>query len=148
MPINKLALVRYKTIDNCLQNRFRKWTLDDLMDSCSDALYEYEGITNCVSRRTIQLDLQNMRSEKLGYNAPIIVTDKKYYCYEEEGYITNSPLTSQDLGTLTEVLDVLKQFRGFGFLKELNGMVTRLEDKLYTQQHKESRILILKKMTF
>lgn len=137
MPINKLALVRYKTIDNCLQNRFRKWTLDDLMDACSDALYEYEGITNGVSRRTIQLDLQNMRSEKLGYNAPIIVTDKKYYCYEEEGYsITNSPLTSQDLGTLTEVLDVLKQFRGFGFFKELNGMVTRLEDKLYTQQHK------------
>ena len=30
MPINKLALLRYRTIDNCLQNRFRKWTLDDI----------------------------------------------------------------------------------------------------------------------
>ena len=45
MPINKLALVRYKTIDNCLQNRFRKWTLEDLVEACSDALYEYEGMT-------------------------------------------------------------------------------------------------------
>lgn len=137
MPINKLALVRYKTIDNCLQNRFRKWTLEDLMEACSEALYEYEGITKGISKRAIQLDIQNMRSEKLGYNAPIIVTDKKYYSYEEKGYsITNSPLTQQDLGTLTEVLGVLNQFKGFGYFEELNGMVTRLEDKLYKQQHK------------
>lgn len=137
MPINKLALVRYKTIDNCLQNRFRKWTLEDLVEACSDALYEYEGITKGISKRAIQLDLQNMRSEKLGYNAPIIVTDKKYYSYEEKNYsITNSPITQQDLGTLNEVLHVLKQFNGFGYFQELNSMVTRLEDKLYKQQHK------------
>lgn len=137
MPINKLALIRYKTIDNCLQNRFRKWTLEDLMEACSDALYEYEGITNGVSKRTIQLDIQNMRSEKLGYNAPIMVLDKKYYTYEEKGFsITNSPLAQQDLGTLNEVMEVLKQFKGFGYFQELNGMVTRLEDKLYKQQHK------------
>jgi predicted DNA-binding transcriptional regulator YafY len=137
MPINKLALIRYKTIDNCLQNRFRKWTLEDLMEACSEALYEYEGITKGISKRTIQLDIQNMRSEKLGYNAPIIVNDKKYYSYEEKNYsITNTPITSQDLGTLNEVLHVLKQFNGFGYFQELSGMVTRLEDKLYKQQHK------------
>jgi len=78
-----------------------------------------------------------MRSEKLGYNAPIIVTDKKFYSYEDKNYsITNSPITQQDLGTLNEVLHVLKQFNGFGYFQELNGMVTRLEDKLYKQQHK------------
>ncbi|MFM9910747.1 MAG: helix-turn-helix transcriptional regulator [Chitinophagaceae bacterium] len=137
MSINKLALVRYKTIDNCLQNRFRKWTLEDLVEACSDAIYEYEGITKGVSVRTVQLDLQNMRSEKLGYNAPIIVTDKKYYSYEERNYsITNIPLTSQDLGTLNEVVEVLKQFKGFSYFEELTSMVTRLEDKLYKQQNK------------
>lgn len=137
MPINKLALVRYKTIDNCLQNRFRKWTLEDLIEAVSNALYEYEGITKGISKRTIQLDLQNMRSEKLGYNAPIIVTDKKYYSYEEKNYsITNNPLSNQDLSRLNEVLDVLKQFKGFGYFQELTGMVTKLEDKLYKQKHK------------
>ncbi|UPT67301.1 MAG: hypothetical protein M0D57_00975 [Sphingobacteriales bacterium JAD_PAG50586_3] len=84
MPINKHALIRYKTIDNCLQNRFRKWTLDDLIEACADALYEYEGITKGISRRTIQMDIQIMRSEKLGYNAPITVTDKKFYSYSEK----------------------------------------------------------------
>ena len=38
MPANKNALIRYKTIDNCLRNRYRRWTLNDLVDACSDAL--------------------------------------------------------------------------------------------------------------
>lgn len=44
MPANKNALIRYKTIDNCLRNRYRRWTLDDLVEACSDALYDMEGI--------------------------------------------------------------------------------------------------------
>ena len=86
MPINKLALIRYKTIDNCLQNRFRKWTLEDLVDACSRTLEEFEGIEQGVSKRTVQLDIQPMRSEKLGYNAPSIVSDKKYYSYDDKNY--------------------------------------------------------------
>ena len=78
MPINRNALIRYKTIDNCLQNRFRKWTLEDLIEACSDALYEYEGIDKGISKRQVQKDIQIMRSEKLGYNAPIIVEENKY----------------------------------------------------------------------
>ena len=85
MPVNRNALIRYKTIDKCLQNRYREWTLEDLIEACSEALYEYEGITKGISKRTIQLDIQIMRSDKLGYNAPIIVYDNKYYTYEEKG---------------------------------------------------------------
>ena len=86
MPVNRNALIRLRTIDKCLQNRYRKWTLDDLIDACSDALYEYEGIDKGVSRRTVQGDIQLMRSNKLGYNAPIIVKEKKYYTYEDPNY--------------------------------------------------------------
>ena len=82
MPVSKNALIRYKTIDRCLRNRYRKWTLEDLIEECSNALYEYEGRDEGVSRRTIQMDIQMMRSDKLGYNAPIKVVDHKYYIYE------------------------------------------------------------------
>ena len=137
MPINKLALIRYKTIDACLQNHYRKWTLDDLITSCNEALYDLEGIKTGVSRRTVQSDIQFMRSSKLGYNAPIVVTDRKYYSYETKNYsITNIPLSSQDLGTLNEVLDILNQLKGFSYFRDLNAMVTRLEDKVYKHQHK------------
>jgi hypothetical protein len=78
MPANKNALIRYKTIDNCLRNRYRRWTLEDLVDACSDALYDMEGIRKGVSIRTVQGDIQMMRSDKLVYNAPIEVYDHKY----------------------------------------------------------------------
>jgi predicted DNA-binding transcriptional regulator YafY len=146
MPVNRNALIRYRTIDNCLRNRHKRWTLDDLMDSCSEALYEYEGIDKGVSRRSIQMDLQIMRSDKLGYNAPIIVLEKKYYTYEDADYsITNIPLTDQDLGKLTEVVEILRQFKGFSHFQELSGMVQRLENKIHSAKTKQEPIIDFEK---
>ena len=146
MPVNRNALIRYRTLDNCLRNRFRKWTLADLIDACSDTLYEYEGIDKGVSKRTVQADIQMMRSDKLGYNAPIIVVDRKYYTYEDPEYsITNIPLTDQDLNRLTEVVEILKQFKGFSHFQELSGMVQKLEDKVYTSKNKQERIIDFEK---
>ncbi len=45
MPVNKKALIRYKTIDNCLRNKYRRWTIDNLVDACCDALFDMEGIS-------------------------------------------------------------------------------------------------------
>ena len=142
MPVNRNALIRYKTIDKCLSNPYRQWTLEDLIDACSDALYEYEGIGKGVSRRTVQADIQMMRSDKLGYNAPIVVYDNKYYKYSEADYsITNMPLSQHDLEKLSEVTEILKQFKGFTQFKELSGMVQKIEDKVYTAKtHKASVI--------
>ena len=86
MPANKNALIRYKTIDNCLRTRYRRWTLEDLVEACSDALYDMEGITKGVCARTVQMDIQIMRSDKLGYNAPIEVYDSIYYRYAHPDY--------------------------------------------------------------
>ena len=94
MATNKNALIRYKTIDECLRNTGKRWTLEDLINACSDALYEYEGKDDMVSKRTIQLDIQNMRSDKMGYNAPIEVYENKYYRYSDSNYsIRNSPIS-------------------------------------------------------
>jgi predicted DNA-binding transcriptional regulator YafY len=135
MPINRNALIRYRKLDQCLQNRFKKWTLDDLIEACGEALYEYQGITAGVSRRTVQADLEMMRSNKLGYAAPIVVVDKKYYTYSDKNYsISNSPLNQQDMQVLTEVSDLLKQFKGLNHFTDLTEMVTKLEDKIYTQK--------------
>lgn len=146
MPVNRNALIRYRTIDNCLRNRFRKWTLEDLIEACSDALYEYEGIDKGVSKRTVQMDIQFMRSDKLGYYAPIIVTDRKYYTYEDPEYsITNIPLTDQDLFKLNEVVEILKQFKGFTHFKELSGMVQKLEDKIHTAKTDQESVIDFEK---
>ena len=136
MSINKLALIRYKTIDECLRNRYRKWTLDDLIEKIANVLYELEGITTGVSKRTIQADIQIMRSDKLGYNAPIIVTDRKFYSYSESGYsITNAPINKADVDKMKEVVGLLKQFNGFTYFDEMSDMIAKLENNLYKSTH-------------
>ena len=146
MAVNKNALLRYKTIDKCLQNHFKTWTLNDLIEACSDALYDYEGKDVDVSKRTIQLDLQMMRSDKLGYNAPIIVYDRKFYKYEDENYsITNSPISNQDLNKLSEAVSFLKQFQGFSHFSALDSMVQKLEDHVYTQKTQEKALIDFEK---
>ena len=146
MAVNKNALIRYKTIDKCLQNNFRQWTLNDLIEAVSDALYEYEGKDIDVSKRTVQLDLQMMRSDKLGYNAPIVVYDRKYYKYEDDNYsITNSPISNQDLTKLSEAVSFLKQFQGFSHFSELGSMVQKLEDHVYTQKTHEKSLIDFEK---
>ena len=142
MATTKNALIRYKTIDKCLQNRSRRWTLEDLITACLDALYEYEGRQTNVSKRTVQLDIQHMRSNKLGYNAPITVYQKKYYTYSDEQYsITDIPLTGIDMDILSESMEILKQFKDFSLFSELNGVIQKLEDKIYRSGEKQKAII-------
>jgi len=131
MPVNRNALIRMRTIDKCLQNRRRRWTLEDLIEACSDALYEYEGIDKGVSRRTVQMDIQLMRSDKLGYNAPIVIKEKKYYVYDDPEYtIEKSPLSKADLEKLSEAIDILKHFKGFNHFQHMSGIIRGLEDRV------------------
>ena len=147
MATNKNALIRYKTLDRCLQNRSRKWTLQDLIDACSDALYEYEGKDTLVSKRTVQLDIQMMRSDKLGYNAPIIVQGRKYYTYEDENYsITQLPIDKIDMDILEESMEMLKQFKDFSLFSELKGVIQKLEDKVYRESKQQSPIIHMDKV--
>ena len=132
MPVNKLALIRYKAIDDCLCNRRRKWTLDDLIEKVGKVLYDMEGISSGVSRRTIQADIQLMRSDKLGYNAPIIIQEKKYYAYEDAAYsITNAPINNADVEKMKEVVGILKHMNGFSYFDDISDMIARLDNSLY-----------------
>lgn len=146
MAQNKNALIRYRTIDKCLQNKYRQWTLEDLIEACSEALYEYEGKETSVSKRTVQLDIQMMRSDKLGYNAPIEVYDKKYYHYTEEDFsITDIPLTETDINVLTETVSMLKQFKDFSLFSDVSDILQRLEDKIYAEKSHTQSVIHLDK---
>lgn len=134
MPANKNALIRYKTIDNCLRNKYRRWTLDDLVEACSDALYDMEGITKGVCSRTVQMDIQIMRSDKLGYNAPIEVYDRIYYRYADPNYsITDMPLSIDDYKLIKEAIVLLENKNDKNnedTIKVLNKVQNRLKSLL------------------
>ncbi len=131
MATNKQALLRYKTIDQCLQNRLRKWTLEDLIDAVAEALYDYEGKETGIGKRTIQQDIQVMRSDTLGYNAPIIVLQKKYYTYEDKQYtIFNAQMNPADIEKLQETVQLLRQFSAVGYFNGMTELITKLENNV------------------
>ena len=134
MPANKNALLRYKILDKCLRNKYRKYTIQDLVDACSDALNELEQIEQ-VSLRTIQGDLRVMRDEKCGYGAPIEVYERKYYRYSDPEFsITEQPLTSADIETMTQAVNILRQFEGYGHFAQMSDVIGRLQDNLACAQ--------------
>ena len=142
MPANKNALIRYKTIDNCLRNRYRRWTLEDLVEAYSEALYDMEGIRKGVSVRTVQGDIQMMRSDKLGYNAPIEVYDHKYYRYADSDYsIMDMPMSQNDYEVMQEAVDMLRQLEDFGQFSEMADVVSRLQDKLAISRNNRKPII-------
>ena len=81
-----------------------------MVQACSDALYDMEGIKKGVCARTVQMDMQIMRSDKLGYNAPIEVYDKIYYRYADPDYsISDMPLSIEDCKLLKKAITLLSE---------------------------------------
>lgn len=145
MPINRNTIVRYKTIDRMLRGG-RMATLDELIDACQDAIDRTIGFGS-VSRRTIQHDIQEMRySDALGYHAPIVVKEKKYYTYGDRHYsIAKLRFSDEDMRQLSEAVDVLKQMSGFAAFQDVEDVVNRLEDHVASMRFKTDPVILLEK---
>jgi len=109
MPANLNALIRYKAIDRRLSNRFSPCTIGQLQEICSEALGEFRGVYKKVSERTIRDDIRVMRSEMLGFNAPIVCKDG-LYSYSDPNYSVFS-VSIRDLDLLKQVTMILLENR-------------------------------------
>lgn len=109
MPANLNALIRYKTIDRLLRNKYIRCDIRRLQEECSEALGESRGRREKVSVRTIRDDIRVMRSDILGFNAPIVCEDG-YYRYIDPAYsIFHVSLTDKDV--IRQVIAILVAHR-------------------------------------
>ena len=97
MPTNLNALIRYKTIDTLLQGGRVFYSIEKLQLACSEALAEHRGVYKMVSERTIRDDIRVMRSDILGYNAPIVVKEGRYTYANPNFSIQNTSIASNQL---------------------------------------------------
>ncbi|MDY5198708.1 MAG: hypothetical protein SPH36_01905 [Candidatus Cryptobacteroides sp.] len=83
-----------------------------------------------------------MRSDKLGYNAPIEVYDHKYYRYSDPDYsITDMPLSQNDYEVMQEAVDMLRQLQDFDQFSEMSDVISRLQDKLAVTKNNRKPIV-------
>ena len=97
MPVNLNALIRYKTIDRCLRNKYICCDILRLQEECTEALSESRGKLTKVSERTIRDDIRVMRSDILGFNAPIELIDNAYRYSDPEYSIFDITIEKREL---------------------------------------------------
>lgn len=131
MPANLNAFIRYKTINSCLYGGTRRWSIAELIEACSDALADSRGRYGKISERTIRDDIRVMRSDILGFNAPIKVKDKLYY-YDDRHYsimsigITDAALIERIIKMLLDIRKEVKHPELEKILEKLKGMSPEL----------------------
>ena len=73
-----------------------------------------------------------MRSDKLGYYAPIEVYDNKYYRYSDPDYsISNTPISSEDYDLVVRAIETIKEYKTDGDVEKLDEILLEVKNKLY-----------------
>ena len=129
MATNKLAIIRYRVIDEALQGG-RKVKAEELLEKIATKLAEYD--LKGIARRQLSDDIKAMReNEELGYKADI--KGGKYgYWYEDPHYsIMKCPINKDDTNRINEALITLEQFKHFGFYKELHTIIQKVSQQTH-----------------
>lgn len=152
MPINKNALLRYKVLDRCFRNKFKKYFIQDLVDEVLNDLRDLYGKNATISKRMIFNDISFMRSLS-GYFAPIqsIREGKKvYYRYSDPSFsIFNQPLAGEELSAVREMYNIISGISGrieYKFLKDIlikldSNIQKEITDEDITISYEENRFL-------
>jgi predicted DNA-binding transcriptional regulator YafY len=131
MATNKHATIRYLALDRCFSNFGKRFFIQDLIDACNQALYDYSGILEGVKRRQIFDDITYMESSA-GWEIPLERYKdgrKVYYRYTDRSFtIKNLGMNQTEAEQLKEALTVLARFKGLPQFEWIEEMQVRLED--------------------
>jgi predicted DNA-binding transcriptional regulator YafY len=133
MPLNRDAFTRYRLLDERLRKKPHP-TLENLIEHVS------ENLDKPISRRTIQLDIQEMRySQALKFEAPIVFDRAAHsYYYSDNNYsINNLPVTADDLHGLEFAISLLDQFKELPAIKEFEESIQKIAETV--RFNKQSR---------
>ena len=119
MPKNKNAYLRYRVIDNCLNNTMRNYTKEDLKRE----IYLKSDIS--ISIDMLSKDIQAMKNE-LG--APIIYDQsKKAYRYEFPFSLKDIDIDDEELLLIELSLSTLSLFKGTSYLSDFEQLIDKLD---------------------
>jgi predicted DNA-binding transcriptional regulator YafY len=143
MAINKNAILRFRVLDKCFRNPGKKYFIEDLIDICSNALYEESSFSNGISRRQIFEDIKFMES-KNGWNIPLErIRDghRVYYRYSDLSFsINNQPLNETEENQIKEALLTLSRFKGMPQFEWVDEIAARLDAGLGLSNNTEKII--------
>lgn len=134
MAITKNPLIRYKILDGCFRNPFKKFTIDQLLKTVNNKLYEISNDEKqCIKLRQLQDDIAFMRSDE-GWSielSELFEGKKRIYRYEDLNFsILNAPLNEVEIDQFQSAIQVLSQFEGMPQFEGIQEIIAKLKTDL------------------
>lgn len=141
MSKNKNATIRYHALDKCFNNTRRKYTIDDLVEACNEALYEENEDTSGVKKRQVYEDIKFMESPR-GWSVDLLKTKegrRTFYRYEDSNFtIKSQGMNPNEMEQLKDTLSILSRFKGMPHFEWIEEIQIRLEDTFQLKSNANS----------
>lgn len=134
MAITKNPLIRYKILDGCFRNPFKKFTINQLLETVNEKLYEISNDEKqCIKLRQLQDDIAFMRSDE-GWSielSELFEGKKRIYRYDDLNFsILNAPLNEVEIDQFKSAIQVLSQFEGMPQFEGIQEIIAKLKTDL------------------
>jgi predicted DNA-binding transcriptional regulator YafY len=143
MSITKNAIIRYHALDKCFSNFGRKFSNEDLLQACNDALYDYDFTNEGIKKRQLFEDIKFMESSQ-GWEIPLQRNKegrKVFYRYESKDFsITKQPINDFEVEKLKSALLVLSRFKGMPQFEWVNELILKLQQAFNINSSKKEII--------
>lgn len=130
MSTNKHAIIRYQTLDKCFRNTGKRYYIEDLLEACNNALYEFDPNSLGIKKRQLYDDVRFMESSQ-GWSIPLEkVKDgrRAFYRYEDVSFsINNQPLNDNEAEQIKSAMLVLGRFKGLPQFEWVNELIPKLD---------------------
>ena len=112
MPVDKQVLERYKVLNRCFRNRYKGYTIDDLVDECNKALRRLDKPD--VSKRTIQNDINTLEADyHIVLDETLKQGRKRIYRYADTNFtIPLFRINDEERNKIGDAIRVLENFEG------------------------------------
>jgi predicted DNA-binding transcriptional regulator YafY len=141
MPATKNQNERLEILDELLS--LRGWTMDELLQRVNARIGDS---SNPVTRRTLFRDINYLIDTK---NAPVhrpVKGDNLYY-YTGAFSLKNIPLDSDDLASLKNAVEMLRQVGNLELIREVDDVIRKLENRIHIEGAEQPILLQFEKHT-
>lgn len=133
MPVDKQVLLRYQVLNKCFRNRYREYTIDDLVDECNKALRRIDKPD--ISKRTIQNDINILEADYgIILNEKLKRGRQRLYRYADTSYtIPLYRIDDEERNKIEDAIYVLKQFEGEPLYDWVRTILMQIEGGMFEE---------------
>ena len=135
MPVDKQVLLRYQVLNKCFRNRYREYTINDLVDECNKALRKVDRPE--VSKRTVQNDIMQLETTDPYYirlNENLKRGRQRLYRYVDTDF--NLPLflmNDEERNKIEDAIYVLRDFEGEPLYDWARAFLMQIEGGMFNE---------------